>query len=84
MVGTHACLNHRILSACVMWTRRPVQHHHVADRRRADRILHLLADHLQHARWRAHAHPRLDHRMRGPSPFSQFIFSGVMKGKEKP
>ena len=40
---------------------RAVKHRHGAERRRADRVLHLLADHLQHARRRAHAHPRLDH-----------------------
>ena len=45
--------------------RRAVQHHHLADGRGPDRLLHLLADHLQHARRRAYAPARVDHRRRG-------------------
>jgi len=40
---------------------RAVQHHHLADGRGPDWLLHLLADYIQHARGRAHAPARVDH-----------------------
>ena len=42
---------------------RTVQHRDSAERRRPHRLLHLLADHLQHARRRALARARVHHRL---------------------